>query len=118
MKVNTPFYSLDKDKVVIPDRHRYKLSDAFFSDAFHEVSHATAHATRLNREITNFYSNPEKYAIEELRAEIGSSFVCNDLGIVPHPNNDYLKKQSGIYPKLAESHRRKTKYFICCYQGC
>ena len=23
--------------------------------------------------------------------EIGSSFVCNDLGIVPHPNDDYLK---------------------------
>ena len=30
MKVNTPYYSLDKDKVVIPDHHRYKLSDAFF----------------------------------------------------------------------------------------
>ena len=91
MKVNTPYYSLDKDKVVIPDHHRYKLSDAFFSDAFHVVSHATAHATRLNREITNFKIDPEKYAIEELRAEIGSSFVCNDLGIVPHPNDDYLK---------------------------
>lgn len=90
-KANIPYYSLDNDKVVIPNHHRYNLSDAFFSDAFHEISHSTAHLSRLNRSISSFADNPEKYAIEELRAEIGSSFICNELGIVPHENQDYLE---------------------------
>lgn len=91
MQVNTPYYNVKKDMVVLPSHCRYELTDDFFSDAFHEISHSTSHHTRLNRSISSFDDDPEKYAIEELKAEIGSSFLCNDLGIVPHENQDYLK---------------------------
>lgn len=106
-KVNTPFYNLNDDKVVVPDHHRYKLTDAFFSDAFHEVSHSTAHQSRLNRPIKYFMEDKEAYAIEELRAEIGSSFICNDLGIIPQKNEDYLENSQAYIQSWLKAIKEK-----------
>lgn len=91
--VNTPYYQPSKDIVVVPERHRYIDEQAFFSDIFHEISHSTGHAKRLNRDLKSKYEE-KGYAIEELRAEIGSAFVCNSLGIISKPNRDYLKNST------------------------
>ena len=88
--VNTPYYQPSEDKVVVPDRHRYMDEEAFFSDTFHEIAHSTGHAKRLKRELKSRYEEKD-YAVEELRAEIGSAFICNSLGIVSKPNRDYLE---------------------------
>lgn len=91
--VNTPYYQPSKDIVVVPERHRYIDEQAFFSDIFHEISHSTGHAKRLNRDLKSKYEE-KGYAIEELRAEIGSAFVCSSLGILSKPNRDYLKNST------------------------
>lgn len=89
--VNTPFYSPLKDRVVVPNHHRYHTSDGFFSDAFHEIAHATSHSSRLNRMVVSAHQDIERYAIEELKAEIASAFICHDIGIIPQPHDDYIK---------------------------
>lgn len=91
--VNTPYYQPSKDIVVVPERHRYIDEQAFFSDIFHEISHSTGHDKRLNRDLKSKYEE-KGYAIEELRAEIGSAFVCSSLGIISKPNRDYLKNST------------------------
>lgn len=90
-KVNTPYYHPGKDIVVVPAKERYIDENAFFSDVFHEISHATSHPARLNREILPLSVSKEDYAIEELRAEISSAFICNALGIQSQANRDYLE---------------------------
>lgn len=43
---------------------------------------------RLDRDLTGRFGS-ESYAIEELVAELGSAFLCGDLGIAPDPRADH-----------------------------
>jgi antirestriction protein ArdC len=52
----------------------------------HELAHWTGHSSRLNRDLQNRFGS-SAYAMEELRAELASAFVANELGIptdIPH----------------------------------
>lgn len=57
--------------------------EALDSTLFHELTHATGHANRLNRkgiaEFDKFGS--AQYAREELIAEMGAAFLCGHCGI-------------------------------------
>lgn len=44
------------------------------------MGHSTGHPNRLNRKILNKFGS-EEYAIEELNAEIASTFIMADLGV-------------------------------------
>lgn len=72
------YYSLVKDEIHLPDRVAFDNSSNFYATALHELAHSTGHPSRLNREMSQ---DTRKYAAEELRAEIGSMFMCRDLGI-------------------------------------
>lgn len=71
-----------------PARHRIKLpvpgdfwnAAGFYGVAFHEAGHSTGHKTLLNRELSGAFGS-EKYAREELCAEMASAFVCATIGI-------------------------------------
>lgn len=75
------FYRPSTDTIHLPP------DEAFFSTAerigtcLHELSHATAAPSRLDRPIVGYLQNPDQYAIEELRAEIASTFVSVEVGL-------------------------------------
>jgi antirestriction protein ArdC len=77
------FYSPGADMVAMPDRARFEKDAGYFATLFHELIHATGHASRLNRptltELAGFGSNP--YCKEELIAEMGAAFLCGQAGI-------------------------------------
>ena len=73
------YYTRLADEIHLPEKVSFPNQNKYYATALHELSHATGHPSRLNREFGAFGS--EKYAIEELRAEIGSMFLCRDLGI-------------------------------------
>ncbi len=77
------FYSPTEDFVGLPMRERFDHVDAYHATLFHELVHATGHASRLNRstltETAGFGSNP--YCREELIAEMGAAFLCGQAGI-------------------------------------
>ena len=74
------YYSLKKDMVVIPEQSLFNSNYAYYSTQLHELSHSTGHENRLNRSMNNVFGSPE-YAKEELRAEIASSFLAQELDI-------------------------------------
>ena len=76
---NNAFYSPTRDCITLPPRHAFKNTESFLSVTMHEMAHSTGHESRLNRNIRNEFGSPE-YAKEELRAEISSYFLQNDLG--------------------------------------
>ena len=93
------YYNPAKDIIVLPLRSSFKDDAAFLSVLLHEEGHATGAKGRLDRDIVNTFGTP-KYAMEELRAELGSLFVQSDLGLsLPEENfNDhtnYLKSWIG-----------------------
>ena len=74
------YYSPKKDMVVIPEHSLFKSNYSYYVTQLHELSHSTGHENRLNRSMDNAFGSPE-YAKEELRAEIASSFLAQELDI-------------------------------------
>ena len=76
------FYRTDTDEVHLPERADFKSMQEFYSTALHEIGHSTGHESRLNRDLSSRFGS-EDYAMEELRAEIASIFMEQDLEIEP-----------------------------------
>lgn len=74
------FYRPSTDEIHLPERNAFVDLPEFYSTALHEVGHSTGHEKRLNRDLSGGFGS-DKYAEEELRAEIASMFIEQDLGI-------------------------------------
>ncbi|SIS85194.1 zincin-like metallopeptidase domain-containing protein [Insolitispirillum peregrinum] len=74
------------DEIHLPRREHFKDAAQYYATALHELGHATGHSSRLNRDLSGPFGS-EKYAREELRAEISSLMVAQTLGIGHNPGN-------------------------------
>lgn len=73
-------YRPSLDHVTLPQLEQYGAAEDFYRVAFHELAHATGHESRLDRQIKNNFGD-EKYAKEELVAELTAAMVCHATGI-------------------------------------
>ncbi|SBW07484.1 DNA primase TraC (Replication primase) [uncultured delta proteobacterium] len=78
---NRAFYRYGTDSIHLPPRENFEEPGLYYGTALHELGHWTRHSSRLDRENGPFGS--EMYAREELRAEIASWMLGQDIGI-PH----------------------------------
>lgn len=85
------FYRPSTDEVHLPEREKFKSTQSFYDTAFHEIGHSTGHESRLNRDLSGGFGR-QSYAMEELRAEIASIFMAQDLGI--EPSEDRLQNNA------------------------
>ena len=79
-----PSYHPPLDRVSIPATQWFESDQAYYATLFHELTHATGHANRLNRPgITDQSAafGTETYSKEELVAEMGAAFLCGHTGI-------------------------------------
>ena len=84
------YYAPGADMVQVPPQAAFHDPINYYRTALHELTHATGHASRLNRKIQNAFGSKD-YAREELVAEMGSAFLCAALGIAPTVRHaDYL----------------------------
>ncbi len=74
------FYRESSDEIHLPEKKMFVDLPEFYATALHEVGHSTGHEKRLNRDLSGGRGTPE-YAVEELRAEIASMFIEQDLEI-------------------------------------
>jgi antirestriction protein ArdC len=70
-RTDKAYYSMTTDSVTLPLRKYFESSEQFYATTFHELTHWTGNEKRLDRDMTGFFGN-EKYAFEELVAELGS----------------------------------------------
>ena len=72
------YYCPSTDTVQVPNRNQFPRIEEFYSTLFHELSHSTGHASRLNRKTltTAAAFGSDEYGKEELVAEFGASFLC------------------------------------------
>lgn len=78
------FYHVTTDSIHLPEKSQFVTADAFYATALHELGHWTGHATRLARDLAHPFGS-EGYAKEELRAEIASMILGDELGIGHDP---------------------------------
>jgi len=77
------YYHKLEDYVNMPKMETFKSSEDYYGVLFHETVHSTGNSERLNRkELVNSNSNrTDNYAIEELTAEMGASYLKSFAGI-------------------------------------
>jgi antirestriction protein ArdC len=67
----------------LPPKEAFAEPAGYYGTALHELSHWTGgKETRVPRNMKGRFGS-ESYAREELRAEIGSAFICAEIGISP-----------------------------------
>jgi antirestriction protein ArdC len=82
------YYQPSTDEVHMPEFDRFRDVESFYAVLAHECVHATGAAHRLNRDLSGRFAS-ERYAMEELVAELGAAFICGSLGISAEPRADH-----------------------------
>jgi antirestriction protein ArdC len=90
------YYSPRLDVVHMPARSRFRRSEDFYAVLFHELTHSTGHASRLDRATLRDagHFGDANYSREELVAEMGAAFLCGVAGI-----DNQTVEQSAAYLK-------------------
>jgi antirestriction protein ArdC len=84
------YYSPPNDFVQVPPPDAYFEPIDWHRTALHELGHATGHSSRLARDLSGGFGS-EKYAFEELIAELTAAYSCAALGITPTVRHaDYI----------------------------
>ena len=89
------FYRLADDTITLPERGQFATADRYYATALHEIGHATGHPSRLARDMAHPFGS-EGYAREELRAEIASLMLGEQLGIGHDPGQHAAYVESWI----------------------
>ena len=75
------FYQPSTDSITLPLLAQFAETAEYYSTAFHELTHSTGHASRLDRLSKTAYFVSEAYSKEELIAEIGAAALVNHAGL-------------------------------------
>jgi antirestriction protein ArdC len=99
------YYAPSTDHVQMPMTAAFRDSESYNATLAHEMTHWTKHPARINREFGGKRWGDEGYAMEELVAEIGSAFLCADLGITPETREDHAAYIASWLKALKEDKR-------------
>jgi antirestriction protein ArdC len=86
---NRAYYTVTGDYIQMPPFVAFRDAESHAATLAHELTHWTRHESRLNRDFGRKRFGDEGYAVEELVAELGSSFLCADLTITPALRDDH-----------------------------
>lgn len=75
------YFDPSVDEIHMPLPQRFHSREDYYATLLHELTHWTGDEKRLNRSKAHAKRNKATYAFEELVAEIGSAFLCAELGI-------------------------------------
>ncbi len=78
------YYRQLTDTIHLPDKSQFPDAAAYYAVSLHELGHWTGHGKRLGRDLAHPFGS-EGYAREELRAEITSMILGNEVGIGHDP---------------------------------
>ncbi|MBK8483854.1 MAG: DUF1738 domain-containing protein [Saprospiraceae bacterium] len=122
---NRACYAPELDFVNMPSIKQFESAEYYYATFFHELTHATGHASRLAREEV---MNPQKfgsmhYSKEELVAEMGASFLCSSVQIdydnIVENNAAYLagwlkvlKEDSKFIFKVSSEAQKAADYIL------
>ena len=86
-QLSKAFYRPSTDSIHLPERGQFHSPELYYATALHELCHWTGHESRLARLDENSPFGSQEYAREELRAEIGSLLITQELGLT----DDYTR---------------------------
>jgi antirestriction protein ArdC len=118
------FYDPRHDFVQVPPPQAYFEPINWHRTALHEISHASGHTSRLNRDLTGSFGS-KKYAFEELIAEISAAYLCASLNITPTVRHadyigswlDVLREDNRAIVRAASAASKAADYILGFQSG-
>lgn len=102
---NQACYYPDSDIIHMPRPSQFTTQyPAYYSTLFHELTHWTGKKERCNRNLTGRFGT-DSYAMEELVAELGASYLCAHLGVDQEPRQDHANYISSWLTVLKRDNR-------------
>ena len=80
---NQAFYAPGSDHIQMPPIESFRNVEAYYGTLAHEHIHWVGAKHRIDRDLSKYAKDRSARSREELIAELGSCFLCADLGIVP-----------------------------------
>ncbi|WP_018240617.1 ArdC family protein [Ensifer sp. BR816] len=104
---NQAFFAPAADLIQMPVFETFKDAASYYATLSHEACHWTAPAHRIGRDLSRYAKDKTERAREELIAELGSCFLCADLGIAPElePRPDHASYLASWLRVLADDKR-------------
>lgn len=101
------YFAPATDHIQMPPLETFKDAAAYVATLSHEATHWTAGPNRVNRDLSRYRKDRSERAREELIAELGSCFLCADLGIAPElePRPDHASYLASWLKVLAHDKR-------------
>lgn len=101
------YYSPATDHIQMPPFQTFKDAAAYVAILSHEVTHWTSSRHRVDRDLSRYGKDRSERAREELIAELGSCFLCADLGVAPElePRPDHVSYLASWLEVLANDKR-------------
>jgi antirestriction protein ArdC len=110
--VGKAFYSPHGDFIQVPPKATFESLDEYYGTCFHELCHWSENESRLN------WSRKERentYQLGELVAEIGSCYLCRELGV---PASDDLSNHVAYLKSWLQAMRNDPRFiFIASAQA-
>lgn len=104
-----PVYSPHWDRITLPHLSQFESAEEYYATLFHELSHSTGHAKRLDRFRSVEGDRFARYSFEELVAEFGAAFLCGFAGI---QNPDTAALQASYIEGWARVFRQDNRILI------
>ena len=99
----------------MPPFATFRDAASYVATLSHEACHWTAAPHRVNRDLSRYGQDKSERAREELIAELGSCFLCADLGIAPElePRPDHASYLDSWLRVLADVANRASAAGEC-----
>jgi len=96
------YYQPLHDRVNMPERRLFPKAEHYYSVLFHELTHSTGHASRLDRATLRdlLAFGDTNYSKEELCAEMGAAYLCGVAGIANETVDNSAAYLQGWLSKL------------------
>jgi len=78
---DTACYIPSIDSIRMPALNTFQSAEHYYATFFHELTHWTSDKTRCDRDLSKGRFGNADYAFEELVAELGAAFLCQQHGI-------------------------------------
>ena len=119
-------FSPREKHIRLPKRETFMGDALFYATAIHEMAHSTKIELKRSEEITQDVLSKEKYAYEELVAELTSAVVCSTLGISKLLDEQHLAYVEGwrkalrddkdFIVKVIDDVQKATNYILRVYE--
>ncbi|MEL7524231.1 MAG: zincin-like metallopeptidase domain-containing protein [Pseudomonadota bacterium] len=112
---NRAFYHQNEDFIQIPETRLFvdtmdaSATENYYATLLHELTHWTGAPHRLDRDKAKTIFERDKYAFEELVAELGAAFLCSALKLVPSPRDDHAIYIKSWLQALKNDHKHIFK---------